>query len=186
MSDLLSQIYTEAGHHREAMRLHEEILRLAVEGDDGDDRTLDTMTPKMAKHHLSLLKAAYQRLGGWDKHPTTYKKLVDQLLHMPEYKSDPLFKGVHSTDKWNPKDKPDTVSEFTKPVDWEFVDPESLTDKGEVVKHVSKHHRLGFNRVTSNWGLRLAHQHLLGEDDEYEEMPERAYMKAATPDILVE
>jgi hypothetical protein len=78
------------------------------------------------------------------------------------------------------------VSEFTKPVDWEFVDPESLTDKGEVVKHVSKHHRLGFNRVTSNWGLRLAHQHLLGEDDEYEEMPERVYMKAATPDILVE
>jgi len=55
MSDLLSQIYTAAGHHREAMRLHEEILRLVVEGDDGDDRTLDTMIPKMAKHAISAL-----------------------------------------------------------------------------------------------------------------------------------
>jgi hypothetical protein len=177
MSDLLSQIYTAAGHYREAMRLHEEILRLVVEGDDGDDRTLDTMTPKMAKHHLLLLKASYQRLGGWDKHPSTYKKLVDQLLHMPEYKTDPLFKGVHSTDKWNVKDKPDAVSEFTKPVDWEFVNPESLTDNGEVVKHVEKHHhRLGFRRVTSNWGLNLAHKlHLLGDEDEHEETPELVY-----------
>jgi hypothetical protein len=183
MSDLLSQIYTAAGHHREAMRLHEEIIRLVVEGDDGDDRTLDTVTPRMAKHHLSLLKAAYQRLGGWDKHASTYKKLVDQLLHMPEYKSDPLFKGVHSTDKWDPKDKPDTVSEFTKPLDWEFV-ATGVTDKGETLNH-GKQHRLGFRRVTSTWGLNLAHQHLLGEEDEYEEMPERVYLKAATPAVLV-
>ena len=165
------------------MRLHEEIIRLVVEGDDGDDRTLDTVTPRMAKHHLSLLKAAYQRLGGWDKHASTYKKLVDQLLHMPEYKSDPLFKGVHSTDKWDPKDKPDTVSEFTKPLDWEFV-ATGVTDKGETLNH-GKQHRLGFRRVTSTWGLNLAHQHLLGEEDEYEEMPERVYLKAATPAVLV-
>lgn len=145
------------------MRLHEEILRLVVEGDDGDDRTLDTMTPKMAKHHLSLLKATYQRLGGWDKNASVYKVLVDELLTMPEYKSDPLFKGLHGTDKWNVKDKPDTTSDFTKPVDWEFVDPESLTDKGEVVKQVSKNQRLGFRRVTSNWGMSLAHSQNSGE-----------------------
>jgi hypothetical protein len=180
MSDLLSQIYTAAGHHREAMRLHEDILRLVVEGDDGDDRTLDTMTPRMAKHQLSLLKAAYQRLGSWANHPSTYKKLVDQLLQMPAYKSDPLFKGVHSTDKWNPKDKPDPASEFTKPVDWEFVSPESLTDKDEVAKRVSKRPGWGFRRVTSNWGLNL-----VGDDDEDEEMPEKIYAGATAPDILV-
>lgn len=167
------------------MRLHEEILRLVVEGDDGDDRTLDTMTPKMAKHHLSLLKATYQRLGGWDKNASVYKKLVDQVLAMPEYKSHPLFQGVHSTDKWNVKDKPDATRDFTKPVDWEFVDAESLTDKGEVVKQVSKNQRLGFKRVTSNWGMNLAQQHWLGQDGEYHEMPADEKMKELEPAILV-
>jgi hypothetical protein len=169
MSDLLSQIYTQAGHHREAMRLHGEILRLIVEGDDGDDRTPDTVTAKTAKHHLLLLQASYQRLGGWDNNASSFKKLVDQLLKMPEYKSDPLFKGVQGTDKWNVKDKPDTTNEFTKPVDWEFVDPASLTDKGEVKQiNPSKNQRLGFRRVTSNWGMSLVHQSL---DSDYEEMP---------------
>jgi len=168
------------------MRLHEDILRLVVEGDDGDDRTLDTMTPRMAKHQLSLLKAAYQRLGGWANHPSTYKKLVDQLLQMRVYKSDPLFKGVLSTDKWNPKDKPDPASEFTKPVDWEFMNPESLKDKDKVTRRGSKHQRWGFKRVTSNWGLKLANGNLLGDDDdEDEDMPEKICTEVTAPGLLV-
>jgi hypothetical protein len=164
------------------MRLHEEILRRVVEGDDDDDRTIDTVTPMVAKHHLVLLKAAYQRLGGWDKSASTYQEIVDQLLSMPEYKSDPLFHGVQSTDKWNLKEKPDTTGEFTKPVEWELVDPDSLTDEGEMVTHVSNNRRLGFRRVTSNWGMSLVHQHLQGEGDEYEEQGSPRLFK---PDILV-
>jgi hypothetical protein len=172
MSNLLSQIYTAAGHHREAMRLHEDILRLVVEGDDGDDKTPDTLTAKAVKHHLLLLQTAYQRLGGWDKDASTYKKLVDQLLTMPEYKSNPLFKGFHSTDKWNVKDKPDATNEFTKPVDWEFLDPATLTDRGEVVKHLisSKNQRSGFRRVTSNWGLNSTYQGSFREDMKYDDI----------------
>lgn len=170
------------------MRLHEEILRLVVEGDDGDDKTPDTMTPKMAKQHLLLLQATYQRLGGWDKNASVYKNLVDRLLSMPEYKTDPSFKGVRSTDKWNVKDKPDTTSEFTKPVDWEFVDPETLTDTGEVVKQttLSKNQRLGFRRVTSNWGMNLAYQALFGQESEHEEVQKGDKMRGVRPAVLVE
>ncbi len=159
MTEILSQLYTACGHHREAMRLHEEILRLVVEGDDGDDRTTDTMTGEKVKNHLALLKAAYQRLGGWDKSPDSYKKLVDQLLAMPVYKSDPLLKGLTSTDKWNANGKSDIKIEFEKPMDWEVVDPDSLSDKGEVVRRGPRNDRLGFRRVVSNWGMELADEH---------------------------
>lgn len=105
MSEVLSQVYTNANHFADAMGVHEEILRLVVEGDDDDDRTIDTMTPARAKLHLDLLKRSYQRLGKWDKSPKVYKELVDQLLSMPVYKNDANFKGVQSTDKWNVKEE---------------------------------------------------------------------------------
>ena len=62
MSDLLSELYTNMGHYREAQGVHENVLRLVVEGDDGDDRTLDTMEAVRAKKQLELLKQSYLRL----------------------------------------------------------------------------------------------------------------------------
>ncbi|KAF4630298.1 hypothetical protein G7Y89_g7843 [Cudoniella acicularis] len=154
ISDLLSHIYTAAGHHREAMRVHEEILRLVVDGDDDDDQTIDTVAPEVARRHLDLLKASYQRLGGWDKKASVYQELVDQLLQMPEYKSSPAFKGASPIAKWKLNEKTPPKGEFTHPVSWEFVDPENLTESGELLKPLApKDPRRGLRRVTSNWGM---------------------------------
>ena len=76
------------------MGLHEEILRLVVEGDDGDDRTLDTMEPGTARQNLDWLKVSYQRLYGWDKSARVYKDLMDELLSVQEYKGKAEFKDA--------------------------------------------------------------------------------------------
>jgi hypothetical protein len=165
MSELLSQLYTEVKHHAEAMRVHEEILRLVVEGDDDDDRTLDTMDAATAKRQLSLLKQTYLRLRAWDKQPKVYKDLVDELINMPAYKSHPEFKGVQSTDKWSLKEKPELMGTFTAPIDWEFADPLNLVEtNGDAVKapSVATNHGRGLRRITSNWGMNI---HLFGQSD---------------------
>ena len=182
LSELLSQVYTAAHHYQDAMRVHEEILRLVVEGDDFDDKTPDTMTPELARHHLDLLKQAYLRLKGWDKKPKVYKDLVDQLLDMPEYKTHSAFQSALSADNWSLKDKLEVTGDFNRAIDWEFVDPECLNEKGDVAEKrhpMSKNHRLGLRRITSNWGMDI---HLLGEDADGHEIP---YMKSHQPDILV-
>jgi hypothetical protein len=172
MSELLSQAYTAAGHYREAMRVHEDVLRLVVEGDDGDDRTLDTMTPERARKHLFMLKQSYLRLGGWDKHEHVYKELVNQLLAMPVYRNSEVFKGVHGVEKWSLKEKVEGKGEFERPIEWGFVESESLDEKGDVLVGesigVSKNRPSGFKRVTSNWGLNGVYQHLIGNHVEHE------------------
>jgi hypothetical protein len=170
MSELLSQLYTEVKHYEQAMRVHEEILRLVVDGDDDDDRTIDTMDSATAKKHLLLLKQSYLRLQKWDKNPKVYKDLVDQLISMPVYKSDPQFKGVESTDKWNLKEKPESIGNFAAPVEWEFADPVNLTDSSESIKSPSfaSNPKRGMKRITSNWGMDM---HLLGQSDDYDLPP---------------
>lgn len=172
MAELLSQLYTEVKRHKEAMRVHEEILRIVVAGDDDDDRTPDTMSPAKAKQHLSLLKQTYLRLQAWDKQPKVYKQLVDQLINMPAYKPDLEFKSVQSTDKWSIKEKPGSMGTFTPPIEWEFANPLTLPEMaGDAAKtrppSASKNHRPPqMRRVTSNWGMNI---HMLRQSD-YGEM----------------
>ena len=119
--ELLSQIYTKEGHYREAMGVHEEVLRLVVEGDDGDDRTLDTMIPETARRHVELLKASFQRLGKWDKSEALYKDLFHTLVNMEEYKTHPSFKDLQPIEKWSTKEKPhDNFGIFIAPKSWEL------------------------------------------------------------------
>jgi hypothetical protein len=153
MEDLLSEAYTAAGHHREAMRVHEEILKLVVEGDDGDDRTLDTMEAPVAAHHVLALKQAHLRLRGWDKHASVYAELISSLLAMPQYAKHPAFASIQPVEKWSLNEKVEK-KEFQTPRDWEFVDRKSLDEEGHVLKDAKKDVRPGwFRRVTSNWGI---------------------------------
>jgi hypothetical protein len=122
MSELLSQIYTHAKHYKDAMRLHEHILRLVVDGYNDDDRTLDTMEASRARKHLDLLKHAYLRLQGWEKDASIYQVLVNQLINTPVYKNDPAFKGVQGTSKWSLKGKDTGIGEFVPSIRWELVD----------------------------------------------------------------
>ena len=166
MSELLSQCYTDAGHYREAMAVHEEILRLAVEGDDGDDRTHDYMKPQAARKHLDLLKCSYQRLGGWDKSLSVYQDIVAHLINMKEFKSNEHFKNAHTPDKWNVKEDAGSFGKFAAPEKWEFVNPDHVTAKGEVRDSpVAKRPGLGTHRASSNWGMGLIHRFLHGDHD---------------------
>ena len=166
VSELLSQLYTEADRTREAMGVHEEILRLVIEGDDDDDRTLDTMEPQMAKHHLELLKRSYQRLGGWDKSPSTYKLLVEDLIKL--YKGESAWQGVQGTDKWNTKGTPDSMGRLLPPKNWEFAEPGDVADQGEIKQNGSaKRPGKSVKRARSSWGIRLLGR-LQDDSDEVE------------------
>ena len=169
MSQLLSDCYTVEGHYREAMGVHEEILRLVVEGDDDDDRTIDTMTPDMARKHLDELKRSYQRYNGWDKSPSVYEDIVQRLIAMKEYKGNPHFSGVQPASKWNVNEKPAKPDHLSAPTEWEFADRNLIGEKGELStpSTPTTPKRPGTaHRATSNWGMRLIHGHLFGKHDD--------------------
>lgn len=156
VEELLSQLYTHVGHYREAMGVHEEVLRRVVEGDDGDDRTMDNVAPEIAKKHLDLLKRSFLRLKGWDKSDSMYRDLVHQLLEMKEYKGTTDFKGVQGVDKWNIKEPVDSMGLFVPPKNWEYAEPKSMAEAGQVIKTVhGERSKMGIKRATSNWGIGL-------------------------------
>lgn len=172
------------GHYREAMGVHENILRLVVDGDDGDDRTVDTMDSKRVKMHVEWLKQCYLRLQGWDKSAATYKDLVNAILHMEEYRHKPEWQGMHGTDHWDKKEPAsDTVGKFVAPKEWEFEDPENANANGNGKEPVlNKHPGMGMKRATSNWGMSYF-RHVLNGDHEEEPRNGNGAMKpeAAKP-----
>ena len=175
MFDLLSRIYTAAGHYREAMGVHEDIVRIVVDYDGQDDngRSPPTLTPETARKHLDMLQRSYLRLKGWDKSKSTYTDLVQRLLSMKQYKGDAAFAGAQPAELWNPKEEADAVGTFSAPADWVFVDPRHITDKGEV-KTSGMSNRPGMSpwRATSNWGMGLMYRHLHGHDDDQRSLQE--------------
>ena len=182
MFELLSQIYTTVGHYREAMGVHEDILRLIVEGDDDDDRTIDTVTPQVARRHLDLLKYSYQRLKGWDKSEAVYKSIVNRLLQMREYKGSKDFEGAQPIEKWNKDDKPGSKGMFVTPQRWEFVDPEHITKQGEVVYHgVPRRPGVGAMRAVSNWGMASIYRLLHSDNEEHEDYTSEDGLPRKTP-----
>ena len=156
MSELLSRLYTSMGHYREAMGVHENILTLVVEGDDGDDNTVDTMDSKRVKMHVEWLKQCYLRLQGWDKSPDTYENLVHAILHMEEYRHKPEWNGVRGAEDWD-KNEPasDSIGKFVAPKEWEFEDPKTANRQDDDAKEnvMYKQPGLGMRRATSNCGL---------------------------------
>ncbi|KAL8767855.1 MAG: hypothetical protein Q9209_005747 [Squamulea sp. 1 TL-2023] len=145
MSDLLSQLYTNMGHTREAQGVHENILRLVVEGDDGDDRTPDTMDSKTTQ---------------------IYEDLIHDLKQMPEYKSQPEWKDVRPVNDWNVKEAPSqTEGKFEAPRTWYLVKPEYVNAKGEIKETPVKRPGMNVKRATSNWGLNFVHNLLHGNHE---------------------
>ncbi|THW36752.1 hypothetical protein D6C90_00605 [Aureobasidium pullulans] len=121
MSTLLSQLYTSAKLYSDALNVHEEIIQLIVSGDDGDDRTIDVVSASTARQQVDLLKAAYQRNGGWVKSPDFYRKLINNLTKMFSKSSE--FKNIQPVQEWQAKPDNSTASIgiFEKPQQWMFV-----------------------------------------------------------------
>ena len=167
MSELLSQLYTSMGHYREAMGVHEHTLRLVVEGDDGDDRTVDTMESNRVKMHVEWLKQCYLRLKGWDKSEATYRDLVHAILNMDVYRHNPEWQGVRGVESWDyKKEQPsDSVGTFVVPKEWKFEDPKDANGQDS-----SSRKSMGMKRATSLWGLN-ASRHVSSE--EHQQLPYR-------------
>ncbi|KAL8902696.1 MAG: hypothetical protein Q9207_004463 [Kuettlingeria erythrocarpa] len=166
MSNLLSQLYTNMGHYREAQGVHENVLRLITEGDDGDDSTQDTIGSKDARHQVELLKQSFLRLRGWDKSPEIYRDLIDDLKRMPEYKDRQEWKNVHPVTEWDPKEPAsETEGKFLTPppTTWFLVRPEDLDGKGGI-RGTAAGKRAGaqVKRVTSNWGMSFGGDRMQG------------------------
>jgi hypothetical protein len=178
MEELLSQVYTEAGHFREAMGVHEDVLRLVVEGDDGDDRTVDFVEPVVAKYHLDLLKASYIRLQGWDKSAANYHELVHELLNMREHKGNAAFKDAVPAEKWSLKGDAGAMGALVAPSLWSFSGHSDAgmgaNGGGASLGAMGLRPKMGLKRASSNWGLgplhNLLHWHY-GDEDERPRMP---------------
>lgn len=186
MSELLSQLYTSMGHYREATGVHENILRLVVEGDDGDDMTIDTMDSKGVKKHVEWLKQCYLRLKGWDKSDTVYKDLVNAILHMEEYRHRPEWQGVQGADHWDKKEAAsDSIGKFIVPKQWEFEDPKTA-DAQENAKDASIYNRkgMGMKRATSNWGMDYS-RHILNGDHKEQRQNGNGTKKFEAPKPLI-
>ena len=160
MTNLLSQLYTNMGHYREAQDLHEKILRLVVEGDDGDDRTHDTMDSKTALNQVDLLKQSYLRLKGWNKSLDVYDEIVRELKNMPEYRSEKAWQQLSLPSEWSAKETPsEKVGKFFEPKEWRFED---VQHDGSI-KEVPSRPRMNLKRATSNWGMGLFNRMLNGD-----------------------
>jgi hypothetical protein len=166
MEELRSQIYTSAGHYREAMGVHEDILRLIVDGDDGDDRTTDTVSPAVARHHLDLLRASYLRLKGWDKSASNYHDLVRELLNMKGHKSSASFQDAVPAEKWSPKDDPGTLGVLSAPLEWRFFVPCTAETGDATSSATGLRPHMGLKRASSNWRLSFLHKLLPGQHDD--------------------
>lgn len=171
MSELLSQLYTSTGHHREAMGVHENILRLVVEGDDGDDSTVDTMDGERVRMHVEWLKQSHLRLQGWDKSAATYRDLIDAIQHMEPYAHQPEWRNVLGPEQWDKSKEAasDSVGKFAVPTEWKVEDDgddvetaaKNKRDNDAAAKENShrnntityKRSGLGMKRATSNCGL---------------------------------
>lgn len=178
MNNLLSELYTNMGHTREAQGVHEDILRLVVEGDDGDDRTLDTTDSDTALHQIALLKQSFLRLGGWDKSRDVYDTLITELKKMPEYSSIKEWKSLSPPSEWNPKETPSkTLGKFVAPTHWQFIgareaeeeerssvaSPKQASSSPRSPHHNKHRPGMGVKRATSNWGLGLVHKFMHGD-----------------------
>lgn len=122
-----------------------------MDGDDDDDRTVDTMTSAVAREQLDLLKQSYLRLKGWDKSASSYKSLVDALVGM--YTGRPEWKDVQSFDGWSfEKERPsETLGKFVAPIKWEFAGVADL--EHGVMNGGHRSPGTGVRRATINWGI---------------------------------
>lgn len=117
-----------ADHYKKALFIHEDVLRWLLNdrtggsagGDDDDDDTAasiladhgikheaeqsgnslsDAQRNELIKHHLHLLKLAYQRLGQWPKQYAQYEKLNADLFRA----FGDQLKGFEGVEKWQAK-----------------------------------------------------------------------------------
>ena len=133
LSKLLSSLYTDVGRHRDAMAVHEEILRLALYGDDdGDDDGLrHDEEVAIVREHLEWLKRTYQRLGEWDKSEQMYRTLYAELAKTYGGKL-----GVPPIEKWSPKGA-DAVGAYVSPTTWDITVRGEKSGEGQQKKRKS-------------------------------------------------
>ena len=168
MNLLLSSLYTGAKRYRDAMALHEEVLRLVLYGDEETEAEANQDLPEIARVHLELLKRSYTRLGEWDKSADVYKSLYDELAK--EYPQ--KIQSVGQIDRWARSGATDARGTFTPPQKWEIIDKKSdepvlqagsaangvVAANGSAANGTAAHRKpkrpTAYQRARASWGFR--------------------------------
>lgn len=109
MDTLRSELYTAAGQHADAMRVHEDILQEIVSDSSpaAGDLSVDSAA-QTTRLHLDLLKRAHQRLGGWNRDPALYDDLDSALRD--QFRDEKICTDVLPMRKWSAKPPPGSSS----------------------------------------------------------------------------
>ena len=143
---LLSELYTAKGDYRKALSLHHEVLsELANSDDEGISKSHGA---QIAVTHLELLRASYQRLGGWDKDERSYKELYDRLSQKFEGEKSWKDKKLPKIEKWTPKGA-DQTGMWKKPADFSFMLKEAKAGT----------HQHALRRTSGSWVTALNNGH---------------------------
>lgn len=89
---------------------------------------------ELALYHLSLLKLAYQRLGGWPKDAREYERLNADVFRV--FGGEKEWKAAQGVEKWSAKEYGSGKAEskggsFEGVADWSFADVEGLQVNGK-------------------------------------------------------
>lgn len=134
MCTLLSELYTTAGRHKDAMAVHEGCLYGLV--NDELDEPMPKDAGKVATAHAELLKRGYQRNGGWgDKEQSSYTDMWSQL--QTHFGKDESFKSVQPIDKW-PTKGADNLGIYVAPGIWEFLGQDASEKHENVLWRLEK------------------------------------------------
>ena len=147
---LLSQLYTGAKRYRDAMGLHEELLRLVLYGDEETEVDADQDLAEIARVQLELLKRSYTRLGEFDKSPDTYRTLYEELNKEFPGK----FKDVGHIDRWAKSGQTDAMGTFVTPAKWEIIEKKSLEVAKREQAEKAKKRPTAYQRARASWGFR--------------------------------
>lgn len=173
LSRLLSALYTGDSRHRDAMAVHEEILRseLDNEYEKGDEGVLSESV-ETVRENLEWLKRTYQRLGEWDKSEAMYRSLYTDLDRRYGAKL-----NVQPVDKWIPKGA-DSVGTYAPPALWSLNErvpqvaiegqqrkgPPEQQPKGEQLHTqnggIKPRKRSLLERARASWGFSNSREHL--------------------------
>lgn len=163
---LLAEVYGAAGRWREAMGVHEDLIRVAIQEDedfdeDGEpDYKLErAQAVELVVQQLQLLRLAHARLGGWDKSERAYHDLYAMAA---KKFGDEVTGKVSPVEKWAGKaDKsleaqvgafvmgePWTIRKYpNEPVGSSIASTQTTPTKG------LRRPQNQVKRATSNWGL---------------------------------
>ncbi|KAL9620471.1 MAG: hypothetical protein Q9160_005056 [Pyrenula sp. 1 TL-2023] len=148
---LLATLFTSTNRLEEAIRVHTDVLKFIVEGEDNDDYDPDdaddTVLRPIAVAHVRLLNTACQKLKGWGGKEREIDRLVNAVARRF---GDNVLQNIERSSKWDLKKKPEQRDEndtlWLEPAVWTIrMDMEGSNKRYQPRRQIT--------RAISNYGL---------------------------------